>query len=270
MGIRRKQLPLSISSLALIAAALAVSLSICAQTASSEGGSPVSYDVMSVRQNKTGSRSSGHAGTDDRYSSTNVSLKSVLAKVFNVKEDWIFGIPDSVDSARFDIEATITEPDPEAIKKMTREQERMLLLPLLAERFQLKTHIETRTLPVYDLVVGKSGPKFTQAADQTKHRGISGRGDNRMLAYTFQGVPMSSLTNLLTDRIHRTVNDKTGLAGNYDFALIWAKSDTSEEQADLGPTIFTALQEQLGLKLEAARGPVVTIVVDSRGNAVGE
>lgn len=263
MAISRKQSTHPLSAFAFIIAVLSASPSIWTQAASSEAVSPVSYDVMSIRQNKTGSRDSAHAGADGRYSSTNVSLKSVLAKIFDIKEDLIYGIPSAIDSSRFDIEAKVADPDPEAIKKMTREEDRMMLLPLLTERLQLKSHIETRTLPVYDLVVAKSGPKFVQSADQTKlGGGISGRGDSRTLKYTFQRMPMTSLTNLLTDRIHRTVIDKTGLAGNYDFALSWGKSETSEEQTDSAPPLFTALQEQLGLKLEATKGPVETLVVD--------
>jgi len=254
---------ISIYAFVLVAAFVAMPPSLYPQTVGAEASaSPVSYDVMSIRRDMTDSRNSSHAGTDDRYSSTNVSLKSVLAKIFNIKEDLIFGIPSLIESARFDIEAKIVSPDPEAIKKMTQEQHRMMLLPLLAERFQLKTHVETKTLPVYNLVVAKGGPKFVRSGDQAKQGGIGGRGDGKTLNYTFQAEPMSSLANLLTDRVHRTVIDNTGLAGYYDFTLSWGKNQGSTEQDDTGPAIFTALQEELGLKLEPAKGPVETLVVD--------
>ena len=264
MGIRSICPTVLISAFALLSAIVTTSPSTYAQTTGAEASaSPISYDVMSIRRDMADSRNSSHAGTDDRYSSTNVSLKSVLARIFNINEDLIFGIPSPIDSARFDIEAKIVNPDPEAINRMTPEQQRMMLLPLLAERFQLKTHVETRTLPVYDLVVSKSGPKFAQSADQTKRgRGLSGRVDNKNLNYTFQGVTMASLTDLLTDRTHRTVIDKTGLAGYYDFALNWEKNDTSNEQADSAPPLLTAIQEQLGLKLETSKGPVDALVLD--------
>lgn len=269
MEIRKKNPAVSVCEFICVAAILSLSPSAFAQTAATptSAGSeaaPPSYDVMSIRQNKSGGRLPGaYAGYDAHYSSINVSLKSVLAKIFNVKENLIFGIPNDIDSTRFDIEAKIVDPDPEAMKNMTREQERMMMLPLLSERFQLKTHIETRTMHVYDLVVTKGGPKFKQSADQTKRGGgIGGRGDNQNLTYTFHGMPVSSLTDLLTDRVQRTVIDKTGLAGYYDLTLSWGRNDTSEEQADSGPTIFTALQEQLGLKLESTTGPVQTLVVD--------
>ena len=251
-----------------VTAILSMAPLVCAQTPTSPAlvkpeAIPIAYDVASIRQNKSGSRSSSHAGTDDRYSSSNVSLKSVLAKIFNIKEDLIFGIPVPIDSARFDIEAKVVDPDPEAMKRITLEQSRTMLLPILAQRFQLKTHIETKNLPVYDLVVTKDGPKFGRSADQTRHGGdVGGRGDGKNLNYTFQGASMSSLTNLLTNRVHRTVIDKTGLVGYYDFALTWAKRDTLDERVEGGPSVFTALEEQLGLKLESSKGPVETLVVD--------
>jgi len=265
MGVRQICPNVSFSAFTLLAAIVAASPSTSAQTPSAQpSATPASYDVMSIRQDKTtDSRSSSHAGTDDRYSSTNVSLKSVLARVFNIKEDLIFGIPTPIDAARFDIEAKIVNPDPDALKGMTQEQHRMMLFPLLAERFQLKTHVETRTLPVYNLVIAKSGPRFALSPDQTKlGSGMNGRGDGKNLKYTFQGMPMSSLADLLTDRIHRTVIDKTGLGGYYDFALSWGKNQTTVEQDDSDPPLLAAIGEQLGLKLESANGPVETLVVD--------
>jgi uncharacterized protein (TIGR03435 family) len=228
--------------------------------ADSQTAVPV-YDVMSIRQNKTGSRSESYGGANGRFSANNVSLKRLLARIYVVREDLIFGIPSAIDSARFDIEAKIVDPDPEAMKNMTHEQSRSMMLPLLTERFQLKAHMETRTLSIYNLVVVKGGPKFSQSADQTSRGGISGKGDSRNYTYTFQSSPLSSLTDLLATRIQRTVIDNTGLAGYYDYALTWAKHDTSE-QTDSGSSIFSAVQEQLGLKLESAKGPVTVLVID--------
>jgi uncharacterized protein (TIGR03435 family) len=204
-----------------------------------------------------------YGGTNGRFSANNVSLKRLLARIYGVREDLIFGVPSAIDSARFDIAAKIVDPDPEAMKKMTIEQSHSMLLPMLTERFRIKSHTESRTLPVYDLVIVKSGQKFAQSADQTGHgRGLDGRGDSQSYNYTFHATPLSSLTDLLATQVHRTVIDRTGLTGDYDFSLTWAKHDTSEDQADTGPSIFTALQEQLGLKLEPAKGPVKVLVVD--------
>ncbi len=90
---------------------------------------------------------------------------------------------------------------------------------------------------------------------------MDARGDSKSYNYTFRSIPLSALTDLLSTQVQRTVIDKTDLTGSFDFALTWAKHDTSE-QIDSGSSIFTALQEQLGLKLESAKGPVRVLVID--------
>jgi uncharacterized protein (TIGR03435 family) len=262
MSVIRKGAFLSVSVCLCLFALPSVSQTEAAPPAvDSQAGVPV-YDVMSIRQNKTGSRSESYGGANGRFSANNVSLKRLLARIYDVRDDLIFGIPSTIDSARFDIEAKIVDPDPEAMKNMTSEQSHRMLLPMLAERFRMKSHTETRTLPVYDLVVIKSGQKFTPSADQTgQGRGMDGRGDSKNYNYTFHATPLSALTDLLATQVQRTVIDKTDLTGSFDFALTWAKHDTSE-QTDSSPSIFTALQEQLGLKLEPAKGPVKVLVID--------
>jgi uncharacterized protein (TIGR03435 family) len=110
------------------------------------------YDILSIKLNKTASGNVDIDTNNDRFSATNVSLRQLLADIYDIRQDLISGIPDPVDSARFDVEAKISEPDPVALKQMTRQQGREMLLPLLTERFQLKVHTATQTLPVYDLV----------------------------------------------------------------------------------------------------------------------
>lgn len=222
------------------------------------------YDVMTIKLNKSGSGSvSVHSG-GDRFSASNVSLKNLLQGIYDIKEDLISGLPESVDSARFDIEAKISDPDRAALKKMSAEQERRMLIPLLAERFQLKTHIETKVLPVYELIVIKGEPKFKPSADQSKRDNGStnincSRNHCKLSAHD---IPMTSLARSIGGQVHRTVIDKSGLAGNYDLVLEWATEDSTDTQTDSYPAIFTAIQEQLGLKLQPSKGPVETLVVD--------
>ncbi len=107
----------------------------------------IAYDVISIKPNNSGSRSSSSSSNNGRLSATNISLKQLLQQVYAIKENLISGIPGPVDSARFDIEAKVADPNPATLKKMTPEQSRQMLLPLLSDRFQLKTHIEVKTLP---------------------------------------------------------------------------------------------------------------------------
>jgi uncharacterized protein (TIGR03435 family) len=221
------------------------------------------YDVVSIKLNKTGSGSVSVHTNGDRYSGTNVSVKGLLQDAYDIKEDLISGVPGPVGSARFDIEAKIVEPDPVAIKKLTGKQRGAMVLPFLVERFQLKAHTETKILPVYELALVQSGPKFKAPADDKKPgQQMSIHSNNGSREMTAEGVSMKDLAGTLTNQVHRTVIDKTGLVGNYDLGMKWASDDGSEAETDAAPGIFTALQEQLGLKLQPAKGPVETLVVD--------
>jgi len=242
------------------------------------------FDVVSIKPNQSGSGSVSMNTNNDSFSATNVSLKRLLERAYNIKEDLISGEPGWVNSARFDIKAKVVDPNIDELKKLSPEQRRSMLQPVLAERFQLKVHKETRTLPVYEMVTLKGGPKFTEAApddkavEGSKGSGGVGRGSMsvRNTELTAHAVALASLTDVLSQQLHRTVLDKTGLTGKYDLNLKWAPDDHSSpmfkgpedsQRADTaadssGPSIFTALQEQLGLKLQSTKGPVETLVID--------
>ena len=138
------------------------------------------YDVFTIKPNKSGSGSSGSHSHDDNFSADNISIKQLLQLAFGMRPDLISGIPGNIDSARFDIQAKVVDPNPDAFKKLTSKQAGEMLMPMLTERFHLKTHMETRTLPVYDLVVIPSGPKFKPAAADAKgpNTSINGRNDH--------------------------------------------------------------------------------------------
>jgi uncharacterized protein (TIGR03435 family) len=220
------------------------------------------YDVISIKQNKSGSGGVDINTNDNRYFAQNVSLKDLLENAYGIKKDLISGVTGPVASARFDVEAKIVDRDPDALKKLTNKQYGQMLLPFLVERFQLKAHTETKILPVFELVVVKDGPKFKQSEDDTHGSGTSIHGEHNGKELTAHNLSMTSLASSLTNEVHRTVIDKTGLAGKYDLGMKWTADDSST-QSDVGPSIFTALQEQLGLKLQSAKGPVETLVVDS-------
>jgi uncharacterized protein (TIGR03435 family) len=138
---------------------------------------------------------------------------------------------------------------------------------LLADRFKLAVHWETRELPVYALVVAKNGPNLHKAKEADGGSHISaGTGQ-----FTSQGTTMTEMAQTLTQELSRelgrVVIDKTEIAGRYDVALKWTPetgtaSSNAEGATDSGPSIFTAIQEQLGLKLESAKGPVQVLVID--------
>ena len=222
------------------------------------------YDVMSIKPNNSAAGNSDmNADDNGLFSAHNVSLKQLLQTAFDIKGSLISGIPGPIDSARFDVSAKVVDPDLEILKKMTRLQGRQMLLPLLIDRFQLKTHFEVKTLPVYELVVAKGGAKLKLSSDQTPSGGdINTNGYSTMVKVTARKAPMDSVAKALSTSADRTVINKTGLTGNFDLDLQFSRNDITDLGADAPPTIYTAIEEQLGLKLEPAKGPVDTLIVD--------
>ena len=243
---------------------------------------PLTYDVVSVKQNKSGPGMMRIMMGADRYSTTNVGLKSIIQNAYGLKmPEMISGLPGWADSASFDIEAKMDAETIAALKAMPKEQadqqRRQMMQAMLADRFKLTVHRETKELPIYSLVIAKGGFKLKDAdPNNTYPDGIKGPDGNSRAGMmsmghgklTAQAIGISNLAINLTMQVRRLVVDDTGLKGKYDFTLQWTPDDMSgghEEAAaapDSGPSIYTALQEQLGLRLDSTKGPVDTVVVD--------
>jgi uncharacterized protein (TIGR03435 family) len=162
---------------------------------------------------------------------------------------------------RYDIAAKAATPN-----QLSSEQLRPLLQALLVDRFKLKFHKEMKEFPTYSLVVGKNGAKFHQSAGGHAAN-LSVSSDNGRASMTGQSMPMSALAQHLAGMVGRTVADNTGLKGDFDFKLAWAPGDAA---SDALPDIFTAVQEQLGLKLDVVKkGAVEVIVIDGIEKASG-
>jgi uncharacterized protein (TIGR03435 family) len=236
-----------------------------AAKADSAQAAPPAYDVMAIKPSNPDSPGTSYGAPGDRFFARNLSLKMLLQYAYDLNEDSIVGIPSQLDSKRFDIAAKIVEPDLDALKKLSPEQGRLMLLPLLTERFQLKTHMETRPGSIYELVVAKGGPKLKPASDEASRTGIGMSINNNRYSskLTANSQPIASLAKALSGQLHRSVIDKTALTGNYDFTLQWTPDGApASTDADSAPSIYTAVQEQLGLKLQPAKAPVEVLVVD--------
>ena len=242
---------------------------------------PIEFDVVSIKPDKSESGMIRMMTRADGFSGTNVTLKMVLEMAYGIKEDLISGEPGWADSTNFDIEAKLTPDDAAALKNLTDDERSLarkhMFQTFLADRFQLKAHVETKQLPVYELVLAKSGSKMKKATpgdtyangvkgpDGTAHAGMmSIRNEGSGQQLIGQGIPLTTLVGLLSRQVHRTVLDKTGLTDKYDVTLKWTNENNSApaDGEDAAPSIFTALEEQLGLKLQNAKGPVDTLVVD--------
>jgi uncharacterized protein (TIGR03435 family) len=199
-----------------------------------------------------------------RVMASNVTVAILIQQAYGVREFQILGAPGWVGSDHYDI-TTVAEggTKPDDLRPMMRA--------LLADRFKLALHRGTKELPVYALVVGKGGPKFHASTG-----GGEGPGNGRRMSIgrgqiELQHGTMAFFASELARQLGRTVIDKTELTGEYDLKMDWTPDESLAAPAGgerpapaeaIGPSIFTALQEQLGLKLESTKGPVEILVID--------
>jgi uncharacterized protein (TIGR03435 family) len=226
---------------------------------------PLSFDVISIKASKVsgGASSGGNLPGGERYSATNISLGGLIITAYGVSPLQI-SAKTRLLAEKYDIEAKAEHP-------VTSEQMTRMLQSLLLDRFKLRLSRELKELPVYALVVGSAGPKIHQS-----HDGIggiaSGRGSGRG-HFVAQNISMAVFAASLSPSVGRIVVDETRLPGTYDVDLTFSPPEpigASDEAGGRGyvastfegSSIFNALQEQLGLKLEPKRAPVEFLVVD--------
>jgi uncharacterized protein (TIGR03435 family) len=214
-------------------------------------GAAPAFEVASIKpagpspMNHISSRMSVSQG---RLLYTNVSLRDLLKEAFRLQDDQISG-PDWIRVVRFDILAKLPAGVPSS-------QVPTMLQALLTDRFRLASHRQTKELPIYTLTVSKGGPKLPAAASSTGVKDTSGRSGHHATGK----VTMERFADFLSRQLSRPVLDKTGLEGTFEIALDWAGD---ADAGASGPSLFTAVQEQLGLKLSAQKGLVEILVIDS-------
>jgi uncharacterized protein (TIGR03435 family) len=173
------------------------------------------------------------------------TLRQIIVQAYVVQRVLVLGGPAWYDSDQYDVVAKTSNPD------ATREEARAMLETLLADRFKLAVHREKKELTIYSLSVAKNGPKFHEAKPD-EAAGVQGGGAGELV---FQNQPIVTLVNTLANILDLPVQDMTDLKGRYNFTLDWTRDPT-------GASLFTAVQEQLGLKLEARKSPVEVLMVD--------
>ncbi len=195
--------------------------------------------------------------SDYRFSAINITVLALMQWAYDIPERQILDGPAWLSSTRFDI---VAKADPnEQIKSLTSDQaqdlKRRMVQALFADRFHLKLHRETRTLAAYDLILAKGGSKLQLTQSNGKSIGTS------HTYFNGQGLTTAMIAEELSRITGRIVVDKTNLTGRYDLKLRWTPDDTPATD-DSAPSLFTAIQEQLGLKLEPAKEPVPVIIID--------
>jgi uncharacterized protein (TIGR03435 family) len=230
-----------------------------AQSQSVLATSPV-FEVASVKPARSGEERSLTQNPGARLTTSNATVRMLIMLAYQVMPDQISGGPNWLESDGFDIDAKGKNP------KATQALFRQMIQSLLADRFQLRVHRETKELPVYALVLAKNGTKLVEAKDDDSEVSMRIEGPGQL---TGVKATMPMFATALSKALKRRVVDESGLKGAYNFKLQFVPDqkpprlgeDGSPPIGD-GPSIFAALQEQLGLNLRASKGPIEILVID--------
>jgi uncharacterized protein (TIGR03435 family) len=285
--------------LAVVAVVGGVTLNVIAQT-TAPNEPPMKFEVAAVRENTAGDgKMLMQRLPGGRISVVNVPLGVLLRDAYRLQDSQLIGAPDWIFSARYDITAKAEQEFPSSMPADALNPVHLMMRSLLEERFKLAVHRETRELPIYALVVSRSdgrlGPELKVSSADCAAMQARGRepaappppkpGERPICGIRMgfgeiagSGFALSVFANAISPTVQRIVVDRTGLSGNYDWYVRWTPERLPQRPpgtpADQpfrmngleidpnGPSIFTAVQEQLGLKLEAARGPVEVLVID--------
>lgn len=255
--------------LVILACLTACSRPATGQTAQAPTGASRQFEIVSIHAADPHSSSwSQFKFTADGLIAYNVSVVSIFRNAYPTAKrmDQFAGWPLWAGSIEFGIQAKMSEEDAAAYQKLSAgeqaEWQCALLRSLLAERFHLKMHRDVQLRPAYALTIAKGGPKLTKAASNNAPSkvsvNVSFTAGTHVQAHSEN---MSSLASMLNHQLPRTVIDRTGLADNFDFDLTFTP-DEQQSSLSAGPSLFTALQEQLGLKLEPIKAPIDFFTID--------
>jgi len=250
------------------------------EKAASESSKAFDFEIVSVKRNKTDIAHPGSMVTGDGFDAENQPLSVVLIYAFgfsrNPQKDDFSGLPDWVETERFDIIAKVSQGDIPAWKKLSASDRQAMIRKILADRFKLITHEEARSIPIYVLAISSGGPKLAEVEARSTASGSNegyvtqsrtGMDINAVGAH----ATMKTLAAYLARQqdIGREVQDQTGLTGHYDFSLKFttasngvANNSNDPPEVSSSPFITTALKEQMGLMLVPKEGTRKTIVID--------
>jgi uncharacterized protein (TIGR03435 family) len=221
------------------------------------GNARPQFEVASIKPNKSG-RGFDARFEGGRYTARHASLRILIEGAYQVKDYQVSGAPDWWNSETFDI---VAKAPPERSPEKSQAhflQSLLMLRTLLEDRFKLAVHRDTKVVQGYALTVAKTGHKLPKSPDTDDETGLSG-GRGKMSGHH---ITSAQIADTLSARLNIPVKDATELQGFFEVELQWAPDELSATANADGPTIFTALQEQLGLKLESRKVPVEILVID--------
>ena len=255
----------SLSALTLILCALAP-----AQAPPAPAAKLPTFAIASIRRSISLTDQFALRFTPDGVHIENASLLLIIRAaygMFNSLDDKFIDVPAWAKTERFSIDAKVDPADADAFTKLDFNHRQQMVQALLADRCHFSAHTETRDQPIYALTIAKGGSKLTPAKPNDDPKAISLTASPGKIVATQAVIPQ--LVSQLTQALGRTVEDRTGLPAKYDFTLTWTPEDHTSDRssnqssdATAAPSLFTALQEQLGLKLSPSKAPVPVLVID--------
>jgi uncharacterized protein (TIGR03435 family) len=220
---------------------------------------PLRFEVASIRQRQSNGNepSSRQMLPGGRFVATATSARTLIRIAFGIEDKDILGAPSWIDTETFDINGVTAN----RVEVTTRQQFQQLILSLLEDRFQLKFHREEKEAPVYWLEVdkpGRLGPGLRPSPPESVANMSVNSND---LKATMKATKMSmvDIAAALRRQVNRPVEDQTELKGNFDFQIEWSPEQNPDS---LAPSLFTVIKEQLGLKLQPAKGVTEVLVIE--------
>jgi uncharacterized protein (TIGR03435 family) len=231
---------------------------IVAHLQKSNVATPPAFTSASIHENKSGALGVQILYENDGLSATNYTLVGLLAEAYNVQETEIEG-PEWMKSARYNVTARVDSSAVEQLRNLDLNQRRMMLQALLTDAFQIVAHREDRSARVYGFLVADGGPKLrtSKEAFPPPMGTLLVRGAGNISG---SDAPVSELVDYFSKQLNRPLVDQTGLSGRYDFNLEWAPDAVTGIP---GPSLLTALEQQLGLKLAEHTASVQFLVIDN-------
>jgi len=227
---------------------------LCALTVNAALGQK--FEVVSIKPNDSNSQNESDGNSGGRFRATNIPVRALIARAYGMPQAQVLG-PDWLDAARFDIVAKFPEGFVLSVPNLLQVQ--AMHRNMLADRFKLEAHTETRSLPAYALVIDKKGAKLGDAKE-----GCSASRSNNYGTFIGTCITMKSFAEFVSWYADLPVVDMTGVNGSYDVNLKWTVERKRADAGDsmVGTALDIALQEQLGLKLERRKLPIDVLVVD--------
>lgn len=241
-----------------------------------------SYELVSIHKVQEAGTSPESHDTPDGYEARSQSLRSLISEAYGfslgmLNDQQLVGAPAWAKTQLFDVHAKVDSANVDRMKELAKADTMMasvreivtrtpsyrmvMLQRLLEDRFKLKVHYEQRVMALYEMEVAKGGVRMKAAHSADPEHGSMEMSNGKLEGVN---VPMAFIPVMFALELEKPVEDKTAIEGNYDFKLHWSRMGEEAENGatDAAPSLFTAVQEQMGLKLRAGKGAVWVIVVE--------